>query len=389
LSKVLPPLSLYVHIPWCVKKCPYCDFNSHESATIPEQGYFDALLKDLELDLVFVQGRELSSIFFGGGTPSLMSGKFYQRFISEIAQRIPFSDTIEITMEANPGTTEASRFFEYRAAGINRLSIGVQSFGAPQLKALGRIHSADEAVRAVEQAKAAGFTNFNLDLMHGLPEQSAEQALDDIDRAISLAPNHLSWYQLTIEKNTEFYSQPPILPKEETLWDIQERGAEKLQAAGYAQYEVSAFAKPGMRARHNLNYWTFGDYLGIGAGAHGKVTYTEVASNNKSNTDSMHLLRYRKSRQPKDYLKPRILYRVGEEEIAQQDLGFEFLMNVLRLKEGVSEDSFMARTGLELQRLEPQLSTFRAQGLMHASRLQVTDKGFLFLNTILEKFSDL
>lgn len=374
----LPPLSLYVHIPWCVKKCPYCDFNSHESNTIPEQAYLQTLLLDLEQDLKYVQGRSLCSIFIGGGTPSLMSGSFYRTLITEIRAKIAFDAEIEITLEANPGTTEAQRFVDYRAAGINRLSIGVQSFGETQLKALGRIHSADEAERAVKQAKAAGFDNFNLDLMHGLPEQSTSEALGDLERALALGPSHMSWYQLTIEKNTEFYSQPPVLPQEEMLWDIQEQGLKLLELAGYAQYEVSAFAQPDCQARHNLNYWTFGDYIGIGAGAHSKVTYK----------DSKCLLRFRKSRQPKNYLRPRISYRVATEQIEEAEQGLEFLMNALRLKSGVDEAVLRSRTTIDSSHLEPELSAFREQGLMHPTRLQVTDRGFLFLNSILEKFSE-
>lgn len=377
----LPPLSLYIHIPWCVRKCPYCDFNSHEfSQDIPEQDYLEALLKDLVLDLSFVQGRALQSIFIGGGTPSLMSPKFYRALFERLQAHLDFAEEIEITLEANPGTTEAERFLGYYEAGINRLSLGVQSFQDAQLKALGRIHSGEQAYRAIEQAKAAGYRNFNIDLMHGLPEQSPEQAMIDIERALSLGPTHLSWYQLTVEPNTAFYSDPPVLPVEEDLWRIQQEGSRLLQAHGYDQYEVSAFAKKGYRARHNVNYWQFGDYLGIGAGAHAKVTILD------QNENSKRLLRYRKSRLPKDYLLARPSYRVGEQWIAKDELPFEFMMNALRLVDGVPEELFERRTGLPLAAVEPVLSSLRKQSLMQANRLQLTEQGYGFLNSILEQF---
>lgn len=375
----LPPLSLYVHIPWCVRKCPYCDFNSHESKELPEQAYLDTLKRDLIADLPYVQDRKLHSIFFGGGTPSLMSGEFYQKFLSFIEENIPFSNDIEITLEANPGTTEASRFQAYRKAGINRLSMGVQSFQDAQLKHLGRIHSSEEAIRAFQQAREAGFDNINLDLMHGLPDQSLALAMEDLKQAIDLKPEHLSWYQLTIEKNTEFYSSPPVLPEEEILWDIQEAGFELLKNAGYKQYEVSAFAQQNKQAKHNLNYWQFGDYIGIGAGAHSKISTLG---------DSKYILRYRKSRIPKDYMKPRPLFRVGEETIPESDLPFEFMMNVLRLNEGVETPLFQARTGLSVDVISTHLQQLREQALLHPERLQATEKGHLFLNSVLEQFSD-
>lgn len=374
----LPPLSLYVHIPWCVRKCPYCDFNSHQSsvADIPEQAYLSALKQDLNQDLAFVQGRSISSIFFGGGTPSLMSGEFYTRLLEHLDSVMVLDPSIEITLEANPGTTEASRFENFRQAGINRLSLGVQSFADRHLKALGRIHNARQASEAILQAKAAGFQNFNIDLMHGLPEQDIDQAMADLSQAIDLGPTHISWYQLTIEPNTEFYSRPPVLPEDELLWDIQSRGTALLESAGYKQYEVSAFAATERRSRHNLNYWQFGDYIGIGAGAHSKVSLR----------DSKCILRYRKSRLPKDYLAHRPLYRVGDSEVPDADLPFEFLMNALRLKDGVDAGLFEQRTGLPLSELEPQLGTLREQGLMLPGRLQLSGQGFLFLNAILERF---
>jgi putative oxygen-independent coproporphyrinogen III oxidase len=373
----LPPLSLYIHVPWCVKKCPYCDFNSHEATSeIPEKAYLEALLKDFSLDVPYAQGRALTSIFIGGGTPSLMSSDFYQQLLSNIRAQIPFHNDIEITLEANPGTTEAGRFEGYREAGINRLSLGIQSFDDQQLNTLGRIHSAAQATRAVQLAREAGFDNFNIDLMFGLPGQSASQAANDLKQAFALSPSHISWYQLTIEQNTAFYSSPPTLPDDERLWDIQKEGAALLSANGYEQYEVSAYAKNGQQARHNVNYWQFGDYIGVGAGAHSKI----------SDPDSGRLLRYRKSRLPKDYLKPRPLYRVGEELILEEDLPFEYLMNILRLKYGQKQEHFTIRTGLPLSALQPQLDECIDQGLMEKNRLQLTDKGFLFLNDVLAKF---
>lgn len=373
----LPPLSLYIHVPWCVKKCPYCDFNSHEATSeIPEKAYLEALLKDFSLDVPYAQGRALTSIFIGGGTPSLMSSDFYQQLLSNIRAQIPFHNDIEITLEANPGTTEAGRFEGYREAGINRLSLGIQSFDDQQLNTLGRIHSAAQATRAVQLAREAGFDNFNIDLMFGLPGQSASQAANDLKQAFALSPSHISWYQLTIEQNTAFYSSPPTLPDDERLWDIQKEGAALLSANGYEQYEVSAYAKNSQQARHNVNYWQFGDYIGVGAGAHSKI----------SDSDSGRLLRYRKSRLPKDYLKPRPLYRVGEELILEEDLPFEYLMNILRLKCGQKQEHFTIRTGLPLSALQPQLDECIDQGLMEKNRLQLTDKGFLFLNDVLAKF---
>lgn len=360
-----------------MKKCPYCDFNSHEATSeIPEKAYLEALLKDFSLDVPYAQGRVLTSIFIGGGTPSLMSSDFYQQLLSNIRAQIPFHNDIEITLEANPGTTEAGRFEGYREAGINRLSLGIQSFDDQQLNTLGRIHSAAQATRAVQLAREAGFDNFNIDLMFGLPGQSASQAANDLKQAFALIPSHISWYQLTIEQNTAFYSSPPTLPDDERLWDIQKEGAALLSANGYEQYEVSAYAKNGQQARHNVNYWQFGDYIGVGAGAHSKI----------SDSDSGRLLRYRKSRLPKDYLKPRPLYRVGEELILEEDLPFEYLMNILRLKCGQKQEHFTIRTGLPLSALQPQLDECIDQGLMEKNRLQLTDKGFLFLNDVLAKF---
>ena len=374
----LPPLALYIHIPWCVRKCPYCDFNSHAAGpTLPEQEYVDALLADLDADLGRVHGRQLSSIFFGGGTPSLFSAVALGRLLAGVEQRIGFAADIEITLEANPGTFEQAKFKGYRSLGINRLSIGVQSFQEAKLKALGRIHNGDEAIRAADMARAAGFDNFNLDLMHGLPEQSIEDALFDLRTAISQGPTHLSWYQLTMEPNTVFWSQPPQLPEDDLLWDIQEAGQALLAAEGYAQYEVSAYAQPGKQARHNLNYWTFGDFLGIGAGAHAKLS-----------TRAGRIQRTWKTRLPKDYLDPAKAFQAGERLLAADELPFEFLMNVLRLTEGAPAELFSQRTGLPLQQLEQARREAERQGLLQAdeTRLVATAKGQLFLNDLLQQF---
>lgn len=374
----LPPLALYIHIPWCVRKCPYCDFNSHAAGpTLPEEEYVDALLADLDSDLQHAHGRPLTSIFFGGGTPSLFSDRALGRLLEGVERRIAFADDIEITLEANPGTFEQAKFKGYRSLGINRLSIGVQSFQEAKLKALGRIHNGDEAIRAADMARAAGFDNFNLDLMHGLPEQSIEDALFDLRTAIAQAPTHLSWYQLTMEPNTVFWSQPPQLPEDDLLWDIQEAGQALLAAEGYAQYEVSAYARPGRQARHNLNYWTFGDFLGIGAGAHAKRS-----------TPDGRILRTWKTRLPKDYLDPSKAYQAGERVLDAEELPFEFLMNVLRLTEGAPVELFSQRTGLPLAQLDGARREGERLGLLQADdrRLVATARGQLFLNDLLQLF---
>ena len=374
----LPPLALYVHIPWCVRKCPYCDFNSHAAGpNLPEEAYVDALLADLDADLVQAHSRPLTSIFFGGGTPSLFSAKALGRLLEGVERRIPFAGDIEITLEANPGTFEQEKFAAYRRLGINRLSIGVQSFQAEKLKALGRIHDGDEAVRAADMARAAGFDNFNLDLMHGLPDQSLDDALGDLRIAIAQAPTHLSWYQLTVEPNTVFWNQPPVLPEDDTLWDIQEAGQALLAEHGYTQYEVSAYAQPERMARHNLNYWTFGDFLGIGAGAHGKLS-----------TPDGRISRTWKTRLPKDYLDPAKRYSAGERLLTAEELPFEFLMNVLRLSDGCSAELFSQRTGLPLEQLAEAREQAQRRGLLLAdpARLAATREGQLFLNDLLQYF---
>ncbi|MCQ4287458.1 radical SAM family heme chaperone HemW [Pseudomonas stutzeri] len=374
----LPPLAAYIHIPWCVRKCPYCDFNSHAAGPqLPEDEYVAALLADLEEDFDQVQGRRLSSIFFGGGTPSLFSAQALGRILEGLEHRVGFAEDIEITLEANPGTFEQAKFRDYRRLGINRLSIGVQSFQPAKLKALGRIHDGDEAIRAADMARAAGFDNFNLDLMHGLPEQSLEDALSDLRTAIAQQPTHLSWYQLTVEPNTEFWSRPPQLPEDDTLWDIQEAGQALLAEQGYAQYETSAYAQPGRQARHNLNYWTFGDFLGLGAGAHGKISRPDGR-----------ILRSWKTRLPKDYLDPAKRLRAGEKQLKAEELPFEFLMNVLRLTDGAPALLFTQRTGLPLGQLAEARREAEARSLLVADsqRLVATTKGQLFLNDLLQLF---
>jgi len=375
----LPPLSLYIHIPWCVRKCPYCDFNSHQQeGKLPEAAYVARLLQDLDTDLHYVQGRTLHSIFIGGGTPSLFSAKAFSQLLDAIQQRIPFADDIEITLEANPGTAEQEKFNGYRAAGINRLSIGVQSFNAGQLKTLGRIHDSEEALRAASFALEAGFDNFNLDLMFALPGQSTIDALADLQQAIDCKPVHISWYQLTIEPNTEFFSRPPVVPADDDVAAMQEAGIALLQQHGYQRYEISAYAQSGKQSRHNLNYWRFGDYLGIGAGAHGKVTVEENSS----------ILRTRKTRMPRHYLDAVTDLTSETRAIPLEELPLEFLMNALRLCEGCESSLFDQRTGLPLSLLSRKLQTLRQRGLLTDSDrlLQATNKGQLFLNELLVEF---
>jgi putative oxygen-independent coproporphyrinogen III oxidase len=374
----LPPLALYIHIPWCVRKCPYCDFNSHAAGPdLPEAAYVDALLADLDADLQHVHGRQLSSIFFGGGTPSLFSAQALGRILTGVEQRIGFTDDIEITLEANPGTFEQAKFSAYRQLGINRLSIGVQSFQQSKLTALGRIHDGNEAIRAADMARQAGFDNFNLDLMHGLPDQSIDDALFDLRTAIAQRPTHLSWYQLTMEPNTVFWSQPPQLPEDDILWDIQEAGLQLLAEHGYAQYEVSAYAQAGKQARHNLNYWSFGDFLGIGAGAHAKLS-----------SPSGQIMRSWKTRLPKDYLDPSKRFLAGEKTLTPSELPFEFLMNVLRLNDGAASALFTQRTGLPLSLLSDARKNAEQRGLLlrDPARLTASREGQLFLNDLLQYF---
>lgn len=372
----LPPLSLYIHIPWCVQKCPYCDFNSHAlKGDVPHQEYVDHLLADLDADLPLASGRELHSIFIGGGTPSLLSAEAMQALLDGVRARIQLTPDAEITMEANPGTVEADRFSGYQRAGINRISIGVQSFDPQKLTRLGRIHGPDEAKRAAHLATGLGLRSFNLDLMHGLPDQSLDEALDDLRQAIALNPPHLSWYQLTIEPNTLFSSRPPTLPDDDALWDIYEQGHALLSAAGYQQYETSAYAKPGYQCQHNLNYWRFGDYLGIGCGAHGKLTFSDGR-----------ILRTVKVRHPRGYMQGTYLDK--QHDVANDDRPFEFFMNRFRLLEAAPREDFTAYTGLEEYSIRPQLDQALAQGYLTetATHWQITEHGKLFLNSLLELF---
>jgi putative oxygen-independent coproporphyrinogen III oxidase len=389
----LPPLTLYIHIPWCVRKCPYCDFNSHGvKEDIPEGQYIDALLADLEQDLPLVWGRQVSAIFIGGGTPSLFSPEGLERLLSQIRARIPFNPGTEITLEANPGTVEQSRFEGFRAAGINRLSIGVQSFADAQLQALGRIHSAAEACRAIEAAFRAGFDNINLDLMFGLPGQSMADAQADVKQAIVLNPTHISYYQLTIEPNTLFHARPPALPDDERIWDMQTRGLELLAQHGYQQYEISAYARGNRQCVHNRNYWRFGDYLGIGAGAHGKI----------SDAQHQRITRLAKTRHPQQYLqsmggearKQYLQSMGGEARIASrkllsaQDAAFEYMLNALRLVEGVAVEDFEAHTGLPFSAIESSLKLAQQRELLQpeSSRIRPTAQGRRYLNDLLEIF---
>ncbi|WP_010324980.1 radical SAM family heme chaperone HemW [Marinobacterium stanieri] len=379
---LLPPLSLYVHIPWCVRKCPYCDFNSHAvPEQLPEADYVAALLDDLESDLPLAGDRPLQSIFIGGGTPSLFSADAINRLMQGVRERIALAEDAEITLEANPGTFERERFEGYHAAGINRLSIGIQSFNAEHLKQLGRIHNPDEACRAAEAAVAT-FPRVNLDLMHGLPGQSTEQALSDLKQALAFDPGHLSWYQLTIEPNTEFHARPPQLPVDETLWTIQEQGQALLANHGYDQYEVSAYAKPHQQARHNLNYWQFGDYLGIGAGAHGKLSHFDAEG-------QLQIERRHKLRQPKGYMDPSKRL-AGQQPIPHDERSFEFMMNALRLTHGTEVDLFTQRTGVNFSDIQPILNKAYALELLDNSnsRLAPTRQGRLFLNDLLALFLD-
>ncbi len=376
--QALPPLSLYVHLPWCVRKCPYCDFNSHEMrGELPEAAYVDALVADLDSGLPAIWGRRVYSVFFGGGTPSLFSAAAIERLLSAFRARLPLAADAEITLEANPGTVEAARFRDFRATGVNRLSVGIQSFNPRHLAALGRIHDDREARRAVEVARAR-FENFNLDLMYALPEQTIEDAAADVAEAIATGAPHLSFYHLTIEPNTAFHKHPPPLPDEDTAAAIHELVAGRLAGAGYAHYETSAHARPGFESRHNLNYWRFGDYLGIGAGAHSKLSFPD------------RIVREMRTRSPAEYLR-----RVTEgahvaerREVAARELPFEFMMNALRLAEGFEVGAFTDRTGLPIRVAERALAAAEAKGLVVRDHLRIrpTDLGRRFLNDLLQLF---
>lgn len=372
------PLGLYLHFPWCVRKCPYCDFNSHAlRGEVPETDYVAALLRDLDADIANLGDsvRPASSAFLGGGTPSLFSGAAIGAVLDGVRQRLGFTDDAEITLEANPGTVDEAHFAGYRTAGINRLSIGVQSFDPAHLKRLGRIHSRDDALRAMRVARSAGFDNVNLDLMFGLPEQTLAEAMADLEQAIALAPTHLSVYQLTLEPNTEFAARPPPLPDDDRIADMQSALQARLAEAGYAQYEVSAYAQPGRQSRHNLTYWTFGDYLGVGAGAHGKWT-----------TRAGQVQRRAKHKHPKTYLASAGTAASWQEdrEVPVADLPFEFAMNALRLLDGFTPQQFEAATGLSFDVLETPVRSARRQGLLDDvdGTLRASALGYLHLNRL-------
>ena len=380
--KALPPLSLYVHMPWCVRKCPYCDFNSHEAgANLDEAAYLQALTRDLETSLPEIWGRRIESVFIGGGTPSLMAPETIESLISTIRALLPVAPLTEITMEANPGTVDADRFAGFVEAGINRLSIGIQSFADEKLQALGRIHDRQEALKAFDVARNAGFTNINLDLMFGLPDQSEQEAIDDLQTAIELQPEHLSLYQLTIEPNTLFHHQPPELPSDDAIWSMQQALQSMLADAGYIQYEVSAYAREGKQCRHNLNYWQFGDYLGIGAGAHGKISMPD------------RIVRTSKRRHPREYMEmagntERQSEFEVRRELAAADRSLEFMMNALRLTEGFPLAMFQERTGQAFSHIVPALDDAETKGLIQrdAMKLRPTEAGQRYLNDLLQIF---
>jgi oxygen-independent coproporphyrinogen-3 oxidase len=385
---IAPPLSLYVHMPWCVKKCPYCDFNSHglRNEPPPYAAYVDVLLEDLDADIrdfgEAACGRPVQSIFFGGGTPSLFAPELIDRFLDGVRSRLPLATDAEITLETNPGTVEHGRFDGYLAAGVNRLSFGIQSFDDDKLRRLGRIHSASEAGAAVKSAQDAGYANINLDLMYALPQQSQEGALDDVARAIALQPTHISHYQLTLEPNTAFAANPPPLPDDDHAWAMQEACEQQLGDAGYSQYEISAYAQPGRRCVHNLNYWRFGDYLGIGAGAHGKLSDPCTGT----------VRRRWKTRHPKAYLAaPGGQARIGgDAPVAGEELPFEYMLNALRLIDGVPLADFAERTGLPAERIAQALAAARERGWLtnDADLLRTTPLGQRFLNDVIGSFLD-
>ncbi len=376
--KTLPPLSLYIHIPWCVRKCPYCDFNSHEArGAFPEQEYVAALIHDLELALPLVWGRKVYSVFIGGGTPSLFSGASIEQILRNVRMLLPLALDAEITLEANPGTVEAERFRQYRDAGVNRLSLGIQSFNDTHLQALGRIHCADEAKRAIEIAQQH-FDNINLDLMYALPKQTLDEALQDVQTALIFAPQHLSCYHLTLEPNTLFHRHPPSLPDDDTSSDMQQHIEQTLALHGYQHYETSAFAQPERRARHNLNYWKFGDYLGVGAGAHSKLSFRDK------------IIRQVRYKQPQAYLQQVAADAPLQSEISvsPDDLPFEFMLNALRLNEGFDSTLFSERTSLSLLSIQRELNQAEQRGLLFRDhqRIAPTPLGQRFLNDLLEIF---
>ena len=382
--KTNPPLSLYIHLPWCIKKCPYCDFNSHaiNSEAFPEEAYVNALIKDLESELPRIWGRPIVSIFIGGGTPSLFSAEAINRLMAALRERLTFYHNTEITMEANPGSAEADRFKAYRESGINRLSIGVQSFNDKKLKSLGRIHNSAEALSAIAMAKDAGFDEINIDLMFGLPGQSIDEAMYDLEVAVEQQPTHISWYQLTIEPNTVFYSKPPVLPVDDLLWDMQLQGQAYLSDKGFEQYEISAYARKGdnHQCQHNRNYWRFGDYLGIGAGAHGKLTHVAEGK----------IERYARHRIPEKYIdKVDQLNAITESRsLGRDELPLEFMMNALRLIEGFHPSLFIEHTGLPLNHIHKQLEIAEQKALIKwdLNKIKPTETGHRYLNDLVELF---
>jgi len=378
---IAPPLSLYIHIPWCVEKCPYCDFNSHAlKHAIPEQDYISQLLLDLDSDITRfkLNNRPLHSIFIGGGTPSLFSAPAIEQLLTQVLQRFEHKIDIEITLEANPGTVEADKFIGFFNGGVSRLSVGVQSFASDKLIKLGRIHDSEQAKVAAKLAHECGVKSFNLDLMHGLPEQTVAHALDDLKTAIGLNPSHISWYQLTIEPNTAFHSRPPKLPQDEVLWNIQDQGIALLNQAGYQQYEISAYSKPEFQCQHNLNYWQFGDYLGIGCGAHGKITDVEKQS----------IHRTVKVKHPKGYLDTSRKALDKLHTVSNEELPFEYMMNRLRLFSGFSLDEYQAYTGLSINSVLPILLKAQDKNLMefNGTHWSVSTLGHRYLNDLLEMF---
>jgi putative oxygen-independent coproporphyrinogen III oxidase len=376
-----PSLALYVHMPWCVRKCPYCDFNSHQlKSAAPDTSYIDALIRDFDMELPRLSGRRIDTVFFGGGTPSLFQPEDFSRLLGALRQRIAFADDMEVTLEANPGTIERGRFAGYRDAGINRVSLGAQTFAPRALELLGRIHSADDTHRAVAELRAAKLDNFNLDLMYALPQQTAEEALDDVRIACALGPAHISYYQLTLEPGTVFHARPPPLPDEDAAWQIQTVGQKLLAEAGYEQYEVSAYARDGARCRHNVNYWLFGDYLGIGAGAHGKLSL-ELPER---------ILRTTKPKQPREYQEQiRRAAAMGESSfILPKDLPFEFMLNALRLNEGFALSDYRRQTGLEMDSVEVKIAQAERRGLLtgRTGGWCPTELGRRFLNDLQASF---
>ncbi len=372
------PLSLYVHIPWCIKKCPYCDFNSHEiQNTLPEDQYIDALILDLTSTAQRVKDRKVKSVFIGGGTPSLFTAKSIQRLITAINDQLELADNIEITIEANPGTADEKNFSGFREAGVNRISIGAQSFADSQLQSLGRIHDAQTAINSVQAAQQAGFENINIDLMYALPQQNVTTALKDIEQAISLQPTHISYYQLTIEPNTSFYRQPPRLPDSQVSWEMQQAGMDLLAKHGYQQYEVSAYGKQGYQCVHNINYWQFGDYLGIGAGAHQKLSFDLPNA----------IYRCEKPKHPQQYMRS-VNTKTSNHTLTEEDIIFEFMLNALRLKHGFTIRQFELHTGLSIELIDDPLQANISEDLlvMDQNRIYCSNRGYKFLDDILQSW---